>query len=851
MVVIKLNSTKNEMIYQKLFDINYNNKVYTIFIDQYGRKTFLEKHITGKYLYPQINDFIILHKIYNERNSFISSDSNTLPIGYRLPNRRKVKFQEFVRDSIGEIAFSMAILAGATLISGMIMGRTFKLVKEDDEIKIVVDYVDGALIKSTDELDDILGYKSVTVEQIEAAINLNDGIDVNYKQPAINLIRFIKNKYPNTDSRIYYENMKGVSVVEVEKSKMQKNVAGTYNSYSNVVSIRDDHTDSEEVITHEYAHAYHHWKQDTPLSPKYRDESLGYSLDEAMTNKIISGLVEPTSYEREIKFLDYFLTCVDYNYYDYEKEGISKLIDLLQKKYSTIDISYIIHSIDAMKETYSNLDQYIKIEENLDLLDELFNICISNVKINSNDIYQPFINFIKLINLDDYPDLANNYLADYNKFLIENGFDKDKINNNIGDFVRLVSIYSAEEESFKRYVKELDISEIPKDDIYQPFKKFFIWGGSEHNNYISKEEINNHFYNMLEIYNDFLYRNGYTGEQTISREVMQTKIDKYKGIKVIGYGITTDDILTPIIDIPNIDKVYNTETKVPILNRDGRITLLDKTDLRETHFEEDGVYQYNFIMTIFKRLDEEKIDFNEEYWQDQFIIYNSEYKKIDFLLNGEKIAEDYLYDVNITVGQKTDGTNTFSLKSDSQIILQDESTLNEETISFVEYLGDDPYKNINMTSIEIGKYLNKDYLRKAISGEKLSSPINTRYAIFTYDKENDIVNVHPPYYINVAEDGRMPMNYIFLELEPGRAYTWIYGYLENVSEFIYTDIEIPYVKIYLETVLDYYGILSNDQVEYSFSKSEILELYNKYVQDVYSNKLLEERENINTISMSK
>ena len=94
-------------IYKKLFNINYNNKTFTIFLDKYGRRTFLEVSNEGKYKYPTIDDFIYLHKIYNERNPFVSY----YDIGDKLPvyKPKKYTFKEGVLDLT---KFISVVLAG-------------------------------------------------------------------------------------------------------------------------------------------------------------------------------------------------------------------------------------------------------------------------------------------------------------------------------------------------------------------------------------------------------------------------------------------------------------------------------------------------------------------------------------------------------------------------------------------------------------------------------------------------------------------------------------------------------------------------------------------------------------------
>ncbi len=53
--------------FKKCFDITYNNKVFTIFVDECHRYTFLEKNKEGNYLYSKLQDYKALNKIYNVR----------------------------------------------------------------------------------------------------------------------------------------------------------------------------------------------------------------------------------------------------------------------------------------------------------------------------------------------------------------------------------------------------------------------------------------------------------------------------------------------------------------------------------------------------------------------------------------------------------------------------------------------------------------------------------------------------------------------------------------------------------------------------------------------------------------
>ena len=57
-------------IYQRLFNITYNNKIFTIFLADNNRKTFLELK-DNNFIYPTYEDFFYLNNFYNNDNLYI------------------------------------------------------------------------------------------------------------------------------------------------------------------------------------------------------------------------------------------------------------------------------------------------------------------------------------------------------------------------------------------------------------------------------------------------------------------------------------------------------------------------------------------------------------------------------------------------------------------------------------------------------------------------------------------------------------------------------------------------------------------------------------------------------------
>lgn len=683
---------KNEITVQKLFNIHYNKKVFTIFLCENGRKTFLELS-NGKYIYPLLDNFINLHKIYNGRNPFVSYYN----IGDRLP--KKLTFRECVIDFTKVIS---VVLAGVISYNSFI---SFALKKNNDKnvLEVKSTYVDNSF-DDTRTLDTYLGRNYILEEDLIAAINNNPNFDDAFKEKAIMLAKYIKEKYPNTDNRIFYDNIKTLKVYDLEDNNENKYIGGSYNSHSNVIKIKNNIFE-DETIFHELAHSYHNWasnKQDEDFI--YRSEKIGYSIDEAMINKLISGITNVTSYQREEKILDYLLTLVDYNYYDYEQGGITKLYNMLKEKYPLSDIDYIFNCSDAMTRTYSKLGESIKIEESPEFLDAIFDLCIHSINQNDN-LYIHILNFLNLIDCNTYSSIAENYINKYNQILKEMGYDIFISNEVIND-ANLVNNYL---NTFKNYLSKtkFNYSQNPKSkkEMYEQLNNYF----SSNNNLILAYNNNNLLFNIfietLNIYNDFLISNGYLKEDLITKEDFLNNFSRYLNITIKEYCITKDDELYLIIDIPENNKLYNQDKRVSVLNKEGKITLINVEDIV---LKGDIKYKYQFISYIFNNITNNTNYNINELLTNYLNISPYKYKKISLTINGKKIEEDYLKNLNVTIGENIDGTNYFKLSDKKgKIIYETENSSSKfVTLEFYDYVK----YFIDTYSIELNEYLTTDYI---------------------------------------------------------------------------------------------------------------------------------------------
>ena len=576
------------------------------------------------------------------------------------------------------------------------------------------------------------GWYSVSEEELIEAINNNPNINDFVKEHAIMLAKHIKNKYPNTDNRIFYDNIKTIKVEELYDNVTNKHLAGYYNMLSNNIKIKREYAESDEVLIHELAHSYHH----LVLDGKMRVEAVGDSLDEAMTNKIIEGMVlqsqgssyqklKTSTYKTEGKILDYLLTLVDYSYYDYEQGGINRLYSMLKNKYPEVDIAYIFKFSDTMTSTSQYLDENIRIEESPEFLNCLFDLCTYNIDSYKN-VYEPLINFLQLIDVENYSDLATNYIEQYNNILKQFEHSNDILDNDkIYDLMNNYKSNKKMTESFDDLLNNLDISEnVFNNSRYNPLKIFLM------ENNISSDKT---FCELLEKYNNFLLAHGIPEENIKSVQEFLNKSQRYQNLNITGYVVASNGSAYLSVDIPEKDRVYNKETRVTVLDKDGKINLLDINDIELSAKSENIQSIFNYYL-----LTNPKDDlswYNDAFFEKECDIQFYDYRMVNITLNGNVIGHDYAGYYNLNIGVNEDGTNSFKLisKKDGKVLYQEGNPVVEVPISLSDYVKISKYKN----SLDLNDLFNKNYLKKFALDDEQVGIENKKY--IHYDELNDKV----------------------------------------------------------------------------------------------------------------
>lgn len=399
--------------YKKLFDICYNTKNFSIFINEKNRRTFLEINEEGQYVYPTLEDFQFLNHLYNNFNPF-------------LVNASKYTFQEKVRRGIYGILATIVITSSSSCACKNYIPKlsdTELLLQEENGFP-----TEKELIEITDlsQLDEILGYKSVSIEEIHSAIDNNVNIENSYKRKIHLFLNNLTIKYPNLDLRIFYENIKTIKMRPIDSTQfseeMGKNINGQYNANLNQIIYPENITD--ELFYHELSHTADLFYRENDTTIIYRAPlTKGFALNEAMTNVTASCISAQISYDKYGAILEYLSGYVDFDYNAYNQKGIGYLIELLKEKYPNVDIDYIICTLDSMNITEKN-GNYITFDNTSELLNELFEICKTELNNETENFYAPFTRFTKILFYTDdlhtkEPTIMYDYLDKYNKLLMQ------------------------------------------------------------------------------------------------------------------------------------------------------------------------------------------------------------------------------------------------------------------------------------------------------------------------------------------------------------------------------------------------------------------------------------------------
>jgi len=333
------------------------------------------------------------------------------------------------------------------------------------------------------------------------------------------------------------------------------------------------------------------------------------------------------------------------------------------------------------------------------------------------------------------------------------------------------------------------------ENVYSPFLNFVEL-------FPNNEEL---FYKYLEEYNIYLKECGI--ENRIKPESLAQNIALYKDVR----GFTWNkDILFPYVD--------RTEHFVIVIEN-GK-----KKGIRNANcvFYPSGTFSLDLKKFFLQNPNEE---ISQDFWK-KFVTENgyispTEIYKTEVLLNGNSLTSDYLADLRVQIGLNSEDKIGYVVHdTDEKVIYQSSlhlRNLSQEVLlsSYVSSF----FKDNSFNTLELLSVFNEEYLRKRVQED--SSLFEN---LFIEEEELRL----EPYY------------FLYLKEENGGTYGIYLNqcvvYQSEDFSFQSHAIAMPLsysveTSLYLKDILEYYHLLNENQNEYTFTRYEIEELVNTYLEE--------------------
>ena len=810
-------------MFKQLFAVEFNHKKFILFSTEDHRFTFLEWK-DGRTVYPELSDYIALSKIYNNYD-------------YRIHYVERIKFTEKVNWK--------GLLLTLILQGSFALGTTHFVFKPLANNIVAIMEPHKSDITSREDLS-IYFEDKITRNDVVEAINNNPNIPDYYKELAIEVMDINLRIDSEVDLRIYYENVSRMKLVIVKEDDPEyqnmKYAGGWFNTSEQTIYIWEKYQKVSFVALHEFNHAFHdmYMKKDGHQISIY--ETLGFSLEEAMTEYIVNGdrpFMESYVIQRNV--LKYFMNHTDkFNYHTYNTKGIMGLIEELKENYPDVDIDYIVTYLDAWTISRNSGLHQLDLYNYSDFTDELFGIAI-----NSIDKENPYGAFYEFIQLSDNtnPNLIKNYLNKYNEKLMSMGCYKEK------DIPELIDVCYENFEAESMTIEEAK-------EYFDPLFQEILNNMNQENLYVDLD----HFLTVLEK----------GGNTDVGRSLNRYYCDLYDQ-EVINRGFLTKETITNIREIDSEIQIngkyylsYEEDNFIAAssiggnlvifqLGRNYHTTILSENGQRESISLSDElltlrriffIKQENILLryivthpgaTLKTLASQESI---EEISKENHFFDERDYNTLE---NGETVFEKLTPDIVVEVGLDENKKLGFQLKRGEEILYHTCNQFSTPTAS-VPYQYYTLFNHDYIKSLTVDYFLSEEYFQHIpfqlfeyffpnVKRTKIDNDIYQEdYSTFEYEFEEQ------KYLILDGKTYSLKDIYFFLD----------YVKNEDIEEYLY--LHIPdeddiYVGNYRELNCNIYGITFFDEIlekqgieipesgKIALSRTEIKEILRQYMYD--------------------
>ena len=414
------------MIYREVVKVQFENRLYQMYLGENNSRYFLEILPNGNYMYPSLESLLKLEYIFSDQTRYrdeIKRDgANTknfipkvlvkgVPVllvtamlasgcarmdldHYPHDNNTVTTQNTSYSENIANNGTSQKLDDVYTDLGFEVADSTEPL---DIEKHIHSDRFNYDYIYDVDYYDIAFGNYKVTADMLNKEIDKNSGISSKYKTFLKDYVQFFIKAYPDADLRILYENLKTLEVVECkDKLELMTHTlsADSYACYmrsENKIYTLDGYdyvpgTWDYQIIMHELSHAARTYWRDTDndgsFNIKVQFEGLGVkpiSVSEAINSLFAVRMYDKNerdiAYQLQSNYFDIILECVDnYKLSDYINHSMSYLASKLDEAGGYNNYSMVMFELmESQYKDYHSDQINIKEEEFYPIYDYVAN----------------------------------------------------------------------------------------------------------------------------------------------------------------------------------------------------------------------------------------------------------------------------------------------------------------------------------------------------------------------------------------------------------------------------------------------------------------------------------------------
>lgn len=470
----------NNHEYRKITKIEYNGKLFQLFLDDYNKLAFLEINKSGQLIYPELLDVLYLAKNFEPRNNMFCALKNN--------KIKKYKFIPKVLYKGSLIALSIALLTGCATTEKNQPAQPeevkttaafptppkeeynpeiYKKITDsyleylspaDDEYDYNWKYdyeknYEGTLVTDSSGYENIFGFSKPTEEELIEVLSSNENIDADTKDIIENFCHRWLEMWPDSDLSVLKYNLTSLVVKKVSTQKIieltnSPSAVAAYSFDDNIIYLNQESNyydkNSSDYITfiHELIHAARNTKfeeNNKKISVNfYIDKNSEKYTDEGLVNlfakKIQGETINVNTYQLQTNYFELITDAINYSGADYMNHSINYLKAEMDNYMSDEQYAYHILSIITIQGQlhYNNasaITDYENYEELYNYIIRLY--CTKNFDNNTsmNEVEEGFDDFWSFIRggmdkYDSYKGFRENNIHELYSNYVENNYSQ-------------------------------------------------------------------------------------------------------------------------------------------------------------------------------------------------------------------------------------------------------------------------------------------------------------------------------------------------------------------------------------------------------------------------------------------